>query len=429
MSADVRRVWADRIRTERKARGWDKPEMARQLAHAAGDARRSLPDHESLLTYVKRWERAAVSVSERYRLLYARAFGMSEAEVFDLRRPVILSPAETAQLFTADQLEPRGDVAPDGEIEALELTRRVAASDVGTETLGRLEQAVDDLAIAYPRTPPAELLQRVRRHLVYVANLLDARKTLSEHRRLLVVGGWLSLLGATCHIDLHQRPAAAARLRTAARLAEDTGHAEIAAWCLETEAWQALTDGDYRQAVTLSQGAQTMAPRGSSAYIQASAQEGRAWARLQAARETRELLDRVAALACNLPAPEHPEHHYRYDPAKADAYTATTLAWLGDPAAEPYARQVLARMQAPADGRIRARRVASARLDLSLALVAADRPDEAAHETLTAVTSGVLVPSNYWRAAEVIGAVEATRVSEMTELREAYRELCGLADG
>jgi hypothetical protein len=42
--------------------------------------------------------------------------------------------------------------------------------------------------------------------------------------------------------------------------------------------------------------------------------------------------------------------------------------------------------------------------------------------------SSVLVPSNYWRAAEVISAVEAARVPEVTELREAYRELCGSAD-
>src|SRR3954471_20850140 len=45
------------------------------------------------------------------------------------------------------------------------------------------------------------------------------------------------------------------------------------------------------------------------------------------AGETHARLDRVAALAGNLPTPDRPEHHYRYDPAKADAYTATTLAW------------------------------------------------------------------------------------------------------
>jgi transcriptional regulator with XRE-family HTH domain len=81
--ADVHKLWVDRIRTERKVRGWDKPEMARRLAHAAGKARGGLPSHESLLSYVKRWERGGVEkISERYRLLYARAFGISEEELF-----------------------------------------------------------------------------------------------------------------------------------------------------------------------------------------------------------------------------------------------------------------------------------------------------------------------------------------------------------
>lgn len=167
---------------------------------------------------------------------------------------------------------------------------------MGAETLRRLECAVDDLAVAYPRTPPVELLERVRRHLAYVARLLEARKTLDEHRRLLVIGGWLSLLAATCHVDLHQRPATEARLSTAAGLAEESGHAELSAWCLETEAWRALTDGDYRQAVELSRGAQTLAPRGSSAFIQASAQEGRAWARLRRGPQTRRMLNAVATV-------------------------------------------------------------------------------------------------------------------------------------
>jgi hypothetical protein len=107
----------------------------------------------------------------------------------------------------------------DDEHDALELARRVGASDVGQETLTRLEAVVDELAIAYTKTPPALLLGRVRRHLGYVNRLLDARKTLGEHRRLLVIGGWLSLLGATVHIDVKQYEAAAARLKTAASLA------------------------------------------------------------------------------------------------------------------------------------------------------------------------------------------------------------------
>ena len=35
------------------------------------------------------------------------------------------------------------------------------------------------------------------------------------------------------------------------------------------------------------------------------------------------------------------------------------------------------------------------------------------------------MPSNYWRADEVIGVVAARAVNEARELREAYREICG----
>lgn len=392
--------WAVTIRRERKARGWSQRVAVRELLRF-GD--KQTPGVESVLRRWKSWEAGDHQPDDAYKEMLARTFGLDVAEMF----PLVSVPVDD-----------------DDEIAALELGRRVAASDVGADTLDHLEMAVDDLAVAYPGTPPGELLGRVRRHLAYVERLIDARKTLAEHRRLIVAGGWLSLLAATCHIDLHQFPAATARLRTAARLANHAQHPEIAAWCLETQAWQALTAGDHPQAVGLSRGAQELAPHGSSPYIQATAQEGRAWARLGAGPETRDALARVERLVAPLPMPERPEHHYRYDPAKSDAYTATTLSWLGDPAAEPYARGVLSRLECTTDGPPRPRRAASARLDLALALLASDKPDEAADAALTAVASGRLVPSNYWRAAEVVDAVEARQVPEAVELREAYRELC-----
>ena len=340
--------------------------------------------------------------------------------------------ADGALAALAPQPAPRRPLATvpadDGvadEIAALDLGRLAEASEVGTGTVERLELAVDELATAYPGTPPAELQGRVRGYLGYVGRLLDARSTLGEHRRLLVVGGWLSLLAATTLIDLHRDHAAAAHLRTAAQLARETGHGEIAAWCLETKAWQVLTEGRYRQALEISQAAQLIAPKSGSAFVQATAQEGRAWARLGAGPETRAALGRVEALVSPLPVPDRPEHHYRYDPAKSDAYTATTLAWIGDPAAERYARQVLARLESTVDGPPRPRRAASARLDLSLALIAADRHDEAAWTALEAISSGRIVPSNYWRAREVIRAVALRGVPEAADLAEAYRETYG----
>nr|BFE57671.1 hypothetical protein GCM10020063_021970 [Dactylosporangium thailandense] len=142
------------------------------------------------------------------------------------------------------------------------------------------------------------------------------------------------------------------------------------------------------------------------------------------AGETRDGLERVARLVSNLSTPEHAEHHYRYDPAKAISYTATTLAWVGDPAAEEFARTAIDELLSEPGGVPRPHRVASARLDLALALLAADRPDEASAEALSAVTSGRIVPSNWWRAAEVLAGVEGTGVREAKDLRDACLAFC-----
>jgi transcriptional regulator with XRE-family HTH domain len=320
-------------------------------------------------------------------------------------------------------LEAEKQTPHDDEIDAWELTRRVQASDVGAATLERLERAFDDLAMAYPKSDPEDLLRKVRKHSAYVVKLLDAKKTLSEHRRLMVIGGWLSLLGATVHIDLMQNDAATARLETAATLAREVGFPEIEAWCYETEAWRVLTDGDYVRAADLSRAAQEIAPDGTSAMIQATAQEGRAHARLGSASETYSAIERVQNMSAAIGSPDTPEHHYRYDPAKALSYTATTLAWLGDSAAEPYAREVIKRLSPGNDVTKWPRRVASANIDLALVLLKEGRLDEACDSAEKAILSGRVVPSNHWRALEVVKAVEARQLPESADLREAYQTL------
>jgi hypothetical protein len=64
--------------------------------------------------------------------------------------------------------------------------------------------------------------------------------------------------------------------------------------------------------------------------------------------------------------------------------------------------------------------VASARLDLGLALLAVGRPDEAAVATSLAIGSGRIVPSNWWRAAEVVFGVQQSGVIEARDLRDEY---------
>ncbi|MFE3028808.1 XRE family transcriptional regulator, partial [Nocardia tengchongensis] len=313
-----------------------------------------------------------------------------------------------------------GATADDG-LGTVEWIRRVAGSDLSSGSLERLEAAVDDLAAAYPTTRPDHLLAQIDQYLGLAARMMDGRKTLTEYRRLVIAVGWMSLLAGTCQIDLGQPHAAAARLRLAREIADEAGHPEIAAWCLETSAWSRLIAADFPAAVELSRAAQTMAPATSSAFIQATAQEGRALARLGDTSGTYNALRRVARLVAALRVPDRPEHHFRYDPAKSDAYIATTLAWLGDPAAETYARHVLTELAA--NPSTRPRRIATANIDLGLALVAADKPDEAAHVTLAAVTSGRLVPSNYWRVTEVVAGIEHRDPPDAAGIRDAFRDL------
>lgn len=309
------------------------------------------------------------------------------------------------------------------EVAALELMRRVAASDVSDQTLTQLELVVDDLATGYPVTPPGDLLGRIRQYLGYVESLIDCRMTLKERQRLTVVGAWLSLLAATVHIDLEQGSAAKARLRAAAELARHAGHREIEAWTLETDAWRVLTLGQYRRAVDLSRAAQALAPAGSSVAVQAASQEGRAWARLGDAQETYRAVGRVQRLVAPMVPSDRPEHHYRYDPEKSVAYVATTLAWLGDPAAETYAREIIRRLSCGSLGGKWPRRMASANLDLALSLLLTGKHDEACDATMRGIGSGRVAPSNHWRAAEVVQAVEAVHVSGAVDLREAYQQL------
>lgn len=313
----------------------------------------------------------------------------------------------------------------DDEEQALELARRVDASDVGEETMIRLEELKDELSVAYTYVAPRNLIPRVRVGIGYVSKLLDSRMTLAERRRLLAVGGWLSLLAATLHIDLKQYDASSARLKTASSLARHAENDEIRAWCYETTAWRALTDGEYEQAVALAQAAQAIAPAGSSAFVQATAQEGRASARLKLGKETYNAMERVSALVATREKPLIPGHHFQYDPDKFITYSATTLAWVGDPAAEEFAREIIKRLgSTEADGRW-PRRLASARLDLALSLVVTGRLDEASASVMGAFSSGNLPPSNYWRAQEVVTAVEAKGLAEAKDLREAFESLSG----
>jgi chorismate mutase len=89
-------------------------------------------------------------------------------------------------------------------------------------------------------------------------------------------------------------------------------------------------------------------------------------------------------------------------------------------ASEHHARHVVATLTQEAEAGRWPRRLASANIDLALALLLTERLDEACAVAQAAMLSGRLVASNHWRAREVVRTVEARGLPAASDLREAY---------
>ncbi|WP_219415419.1 XRE family transcriptional regulator [Pseudonocardia nigra] len=356
--------------------------------------------------YVAKLERGAIRwPGEEYRAALRAVLGIDTDAVLGFHPPAHANSGGAS-------LPPA--YVPDG---LLELAARAEVSDVGAAAVESLEEVAELLARAYASTPPNELLVQVRRRAAEVSALLDRRTTLAQRRRLLVTGGWLALLGATVLVDLGERAGAAAARASAASLGRETEHPELVAWAVEVATWTALIDQDWPRAARLAAQGEALAPTGTSAAVQLSAQRARAAARLGDGATVRAGLARAEAGVDHQCGGRPRDHHFVFDGRKLDGYTATSLAWLGDPAGEHVAREVAARY---ADGP--ARRLATARVDLGLILARDGRPDEAAHLGMLAADSGRLVPSNAWRVAELDDVLADHRdVAEVAELHERVR--------
>ena len=241
-------------------------------------------------SYVGAVERAAVRPSRELLERCDRALDGAGALVglwrfadqeWEMRASLGATPRPPTPAAGADgEAAPASDAWPDPVVEALELARRVEASDVGEGTVAGVERAVGRLRRAAPGTPPAALVPTVRAQLGYVGRLLEGRLTVAQRRRLLEAAGWLSLLLARLHFDNGEREAAEANRDAAQRLARQAGNAELAAWTLEALAWWALVDGRFAEALELARAGQDRAPPASPAAVQLALHEAQAWTQL-----------------------------------------------------------------------------------------------------------------------------------------------------
>lgn len=117
------------LRQQRESRGWARREMARrliQVARAAGD--KAVPGIDGMCHNIRRWERGHGDLTERYRLYYCTAFGITPA-----------------QLGAAPP--------PQATVEAEASARTSSAGSPALLTPPRSSSVVPDLP--YPRLPPS----------------------------------------------------------------------------------------------------------------------------------------------------------------------------------------------------------------------------------------------------------------------------------
>lgn len=300
--------WAVRLRTERRQRLWTQRDMARQLAEAADDRTRDrLPERESLVRLIKDWEAGRHQPKDPYRILYSRAFGIDEAELFANSQ----APAEVLPIAAL----PLPSISPDADLFD-RITRTV-------QRPGRVDQqAVEWLKICLAEHRKVEDTIGARPLLGIVRQQLGTVVELAQHARGSLADSMVDLAAqyaqfvAWMSLDVDDQAAALAWYDRAHDWAVEIGDMDMAATTLSMKAHQAWSGGNARRCVRLADAARrddgrlTPGVRGMATQMAA-----RGHALAAKARPARTLLDEAEALirqAADRPDAE-PVWMYFYD--------------------------------------------------------------------------------------------------------------------
>ena len=247
----------------------------------------------------------------------------------------------------------------------MELARLLDGADIGVGTVEALDEASDLLCRSYPKTPSSVLKVRVKKRLEHVINLLGKRITIDQHRKLLIIAGWMTALLGCIHYDMQEHEEAEVARHIAYQMAKEANEPDLLAWTYEMAAWFALVQDRYEDVIEAADIGLQVKDTG-SVGVQLHLQKAKGYARLADSRETHRALDNASAILTKLPPPEHPDNHFVFDHSKWMHYAATIYTWLGDDrTAEEHATEVINEHLRP-DGTSRApMRTAEARLSLA----------------------------------------------------------------
>ena len=184
------------LRDWRRSRGWDVPELARQLRRAAEEP---IAAHDGLVRMIRGWERGDHRLSERYELLY-RELGLPDR---DNDKPGTQSAHMSGQ-EGSDQVRRRTFV----ELTGISMASAILPASAGTRSAVDIEPLALALTAQMTGASP-EPAQELPDITALASNVSRARKHYQACRYSELISGLPRLLGqldaASCFLDGENR--------------------------------------------------------------------------------------------------------------------------------------------------------------------------------------------------------------------------------
>ncbi|MBV9451194.1 MAG: helix-turn-helix transcriptional regulator [Streptosporangiaceae bacterium] len=170
------------LRKQREARGWARREMAIRLTQAAqaiGDT--TVPGIEHLCTYIRRWESSRHDLTERYKIYYCTAFGISLDEWGSALPPP--PPKVKAEARSSARSSAKSGAEPDLAASMAAAYRGMYGSDMGRFSVERviLMAAHDgsDRTDQYENGIAGVTFEQLRADIVRLSSLVDTGEPLA----------------------------------------------------------------------------------------------------------------------------------------------------------------------------------------------------------------------------------------------------------
>jgi transcriptional regulator with XRE-family HTH domain len=403
MPADKAAV-GTRLRAAREERGWSREALATRLRAASEE---ELPAVVSLAHMIKEWEAGKHGVSERYRVLYCRVFGMSEAELFERhaleRRPY---DAQSGSLFEA--------LTSDLSSRVVALGRDRAA------TVDDLSARVHALRLADDVLAGGDLLSPAFRELDAATSLYrsSSRGEVDDCRLLSLIGEFAQIAGWVAS-DAGQYGRAAETYELGISAARQAGDGALESNLTGSLAYQIANVGDPDEAVPLAEAALEAAGPDAPARARALAWDRLAWthAKAQDAKAAMRALGEASAALAERDSEPDPPYLYWVNSGELQIMEARAYTELHRPLrAVPLLVEVLDRYDAT-----RTRELTLYLSWLAVALADANEPEEAASVARRMLELGADVASERTAQRERVVLARLESYSDVPMVQEVLR--------